>query len=219
MDKTLICYYIMSLLLLSSSVYLSFLNITYKNTVKISIGLKVIVFIILFLACLGLLYPLYLTNIISGVFFIILIFSALVCCFCVYTICRDSDKNIYRILFIICLLAVLFITLFSRLDVYLDYIIITPEDVMKQIAKDSFAERFSHFILNVALFFPIGFLYKGTSKKGILYGVFLGLLLTVLIESLQFMFKIGECDILDIMGNTIGMLVGILFGFIFKLNL
>ncbi len=58
-------------------------------------------------------------------------------------------------------------------------------------------------ILNILLFIPFGFLVG--SRKGII----LGLLLSVSIEVVQYVFLLGYCELDDILHNFIGTLLGV----------
>ena len=72
-----------------------------------------------------------------------------------------------------------------------------------------FMEMFGENILNVLLFVPIGFLAvygsKGMTLKKVL---FLGGVLSVFIELLQFIFKKGFCETDDVIHNVLGCIIG-----------
>lgn len=57
--------------------------------------------------------------------------------------------------------------------------------------------------LNILLFVPLGFLLG--DKKGILFGF----LLSVTIELVQLIFRLGFCEMDDVLNNTIGTVVGV----------
>ena len=69
---------------------------------------------------------------------------------------------------------------------------------------------FRNIILNILLFMPLGFLIPIYSKKlkKIYKVVPIGLLVTLLIETIQYITKIGIFEIDDIFNNTIGVLIG-----------
>ena len=54
------------------------------------------------------------------------------------------------------------------------------------------------------LFMPLGFLFLAASKKGVL----LGFLLSVVIEITQYIEILGYCEIDDVLDNTVGTVVG-----------
>ena len=63
---------------------------------------------------------------------------------------------------------------------------------------------------NVLLFVPMGFLLKALdSTRSTRHIVLLGTLISISIELLQFIFKIGVCDIDDVLLNTLGTLCGV----------
>ena len=70
-------------------------------------------------------------------------------------------------------------------------------------------------IMNVVIFLPIGLLLAILYRRmGLLKITAIGLLLSCMIEALQFIFKRGVCEIDDVMNNTLGCFLGavIVFG-------
>ena len=68
-------------------------------------------------------------------------------------------------------------------------------------------------ILNSALFMPLGFLlYLCFGEKLGLRVVIAGFLLSALIELIQLTFKIGVFEFDDMIGNTVGCLIGAVIG-------
>ena len=68
-------------------------------------------------------------------------------------------------------------------------------------------------VLNYILFIPLGvLLYLCFGKKLGLRVVIAGLLLSVSIELIQFTFKIGVFEFDDMIGNTVGCLIGAVVG-------
>lgn len=57
--------------------------------------------------------------------------------------------------------------------------------------------------LNILLFVPLGFLLG--DKKGIL----IGFLLSTIIELVQLIFRLGFCELDDVLNNAIGTVVGV----------
>lgn len=72
---------------------------------------------------------------------------------------------------------------------------------------------FRNIVLNMLLFVPFGFLLPFYSEKfqKVYRVVLIGLLSSVLIETLQYVTKIGIFEIDDILNNTIGVLIGCCF--------
>lgn len=64
-------------------------------------------------------------------------------------------------------------------------------------------------LLNVVLFLPVGILL-GCGFKGVTWkrALLIGLVLSIAIEVLQFVFKKGFCEVDDVMHNTFGCLIG-----------
>lgn len=60
----------------------------------------------------------------------------------------------------------------------------------------------NNIIQNILLFIPLGFLIGG--KRGIIAGV----LLSIGIELTQFIFRLGYCELDDVLNNTIGAAIG-----------
>ena len=68
-------------------------------------------------------------------------------------------------------------------------------------------------VLNYILFIPLGFLlYLCSGEKFGLRVVFIGFLLSVSIELIQLTFKIGVFEFDDMIGNTVGCLIGAVIG-------
>ena len=64
-------------------------------------------------------------------------------------------------------------------------------------------------LLNVVLFLPVGILL-GCGFKGVTWkrALVIGLVLSIAIEVLQFVFKKGFCEVDDVMHNALGSLIG-----------
>ena len=99
-----------------------------------------------------------------------------------------------KVLVALYVLIILWITLFSR------------EPMTTRIFRGLFWEiemgYWNNIIQNILLFIPLGFLIGG--KRGIIAGV----LLSIGIESIQFIFRLGYCELDDVLNNTIGAAIG-----------
>ena len=66
--------------------------------------------------------------------------------------------------------------------------------------------------LNILLFIPFGMLLftglQGNLKKRMIVTIIIGCLLSVLIEASQLVFKLGFCELDDVLDNTIGAFIG-----------
>lgn len=111
------------------------------------------------------------------------------------------------------LLAVAYITLFSRSSVGDHRISLLRTDLFIMALQMHSLEPLRHVFLNLAMFIPIGFLLppiqsqKRTSLSNVL---FLSMTLSVLIETLQLLLQIGQADLTDVIANTLGGVAGFL---------
>lgn len=105
-----------------------------------------------------------------------------------------------KVLIALYIFFILWVTLFTR----------TPGTV--RVFKGLFWEAKNHLwhfiVLNILLFMPLGFLLRSItdSWKTIIWGF----LLSVLIELIQYAFCLGNCEVDDVLNNTIGCGIGIL---------
>ena len=103
-----------------------------------------------------------------------------------------GKRKIFVALYI---LIILWITLFSR------------EPMTVRIFRGLFWEiemgYWNNIIQNILLFIPLGFLIGG--KRGIIAGV----LLSIGIELTQYIFRLGYCELDDVLNNTIGTVLGV----------
>lgn len=101
-----------------------------------------------------------------------------------------------KILVALYILIILWITLFSR------------EPMTARIFRGLFWEiemgYWNNIIQNILLFIPLGFLLGG--KRGVIAG----LLLSIGIELTQYIFRLGYCELDDVLNNTIGTVIGAL---------
>ena len=99
-----------------------------------------------------------------------------------------------KILVALYVLIILWVTLFFR------------EPMKVRIFRGLFWEiemgYWNNNIQNILLFIPLGFLIGG--KRGIIAGV----LLSIGIELTQYIFRLGYCELDDVLNNTIGAAIG-----------
>ena len=131
-----------------------------------------------------------------------------------YSFLKDFDKlkKLPLLLFILYMLTVSYVCIFSRKEGFQTVILLEFDSVKQAIQTQSF-EPLEHLLLNIALFVPIGFLFPAIypeklNKISLVFS--LGLMLTVLIETVQMMLRLGQCDLEDLAANTIGAILGIL---------
>lgn len=109
-------------------------------------------------------------------------------------------------------LAVLWITVFCRER---RGAVVIQTDLMRpfvEIAKHGDPADLYHMILNVALFAPMGFLLccvhpKELGKPLEIFAA--GITLSVIIEAMQMLLRRGNCDVVDILANALGALIGL----------
>lgn len=92
------------------------------------------------------------------------------------------------------ILIILWITLFSRRP--------GTERIFRGLFWEIEMGYWNNIIQNILLFVPLGFLIGG--KRGIIAGV----LLSIGIELIQFIFRLGYCELDDVLNNTIGAAIG-----------
>ncbi|MDO4305301.1 MAG: VanZ family protein [Eubacteriales bacterium] len=141
-----------------------------------------------------------------------IIYSCLFSVWKIYMIIREKPQFQIGVLltFIAYIFAVLYITTFMREGGSNSAVQMELLNWM----QDDGLENFNHFLLNIALFIPLGLLFplitSGCYKKKFLSAVSFGLLFTVVIETGQLIMHSGTCDIDDILSNTIGTALGAL---------
>lgn len=124
---------------------------------------------------------------------------------------RGSIRRIGHICFFCSLLAILTITLFTRngdQDTS-----IRMEFLWAYSGDENAIYWWHHALLNAALFAPFGaslYLLGGKNPLTKTQGILVGMMLSTLIELLQLIFHLGQCDINDIMFNTLGTATGFL---------
>lgn len=127
---------------------------------------------------------------------------------------RDSMSRGYAIAFLLYAAVVLYVTIFSRKTG-------SDSSVMEHVfhgVELAIAERswepMRHSLLNAAMFLPFGYLIPCMNRYYLArwgFAVIGGLVTSTVIESVQMIYSRGQCDIDDIIFNTIGAAVGYLF--------
>ena len=116
------------------------------------------------------------------------------------------------ILYLLWLAVVLYLTLFSRVGNQggRAMALMKPfHGLSEAIAQRSF-EPLNHALLNILLFVPFGFFIPRANIRLSHAGLILlcGIVTSTLIEGLQFILRLGYCDIDDIVANALGAVVG-----------
>ena len=88
---------------------------------------------------------------------------------------------------------------------------ISTKFYLKEWIKLLFINRivFINVIGNIILFIPLGYLLKSFLRNNILVFI-IGILITLLLELIQFVTKLGVFDIIDIFLNALGIIIGLL---------
>ena len=130
-----------------------------------------------------------------------------------------SDKTINRVLIILLvvyIICVLYLTLVCRQS---------QGRILELVPFWSYAEAIRgqqgmwfQIAANIALFVPLGMLAGGirSNNKVIIPAAIVGLALSIVIETCQYIFAIGTCEIDDLIDNTAGAVIGALILLLLK---
>lgn len=129
-----------------------------------------------------------------------------------------NKESLGKILFFLYILAVIWIILF-KFQLHIDDIKLLSDFNFGTVNLQPFqAPRringevdYSEIIYNVLIFIPFGILLPVVSKKmGWLRKIGGILLFTILLETSQYLFSLGACDITDVITNLTGGLIGLI---------
>ena len=129
------------------------------------------------------------------------------------TIINKKQKKLNIILLIITYSILLFLTLFvrSKYDTYkYDFSFYLFEWFTKMFTSKVI---FINLIGNLVLFMPLGFILSTINKgkiKRIILNIILGMGIIVVLELCQFITKRGVLDLMDILLNSTGLIIGVL---------
>lgn len=126
---------------------------------------------------------------------------------------RDINKGMLA-LFLTYVLAVGYVTIFSRNDTNDTSIYLFRFDVIREAIRTRSFEPLNHMFLNIAMFVPLGALFPAVYPEKLAklsYAVMLGMICTTIIEATQLMLKLGQADLMDILTNALGAIIGYLF--------
>ena len=111
----------------------------------------------------------------------------------------SSFRQLRKILVVVYIAVILWITIFSR-D-------IGTERILRGLFWEIKQGYWKDIILNILLFVPVGCLVGG--RKAIVFGI----VLSLGIEIIQYVFRLGYCEVDDVINNTLGVLAGTLIYF------
>lgn len=103
--------------------------------------------------------------------------------------------------------AVFYITLLSRSD--RGGAVVQTEAL--RAFRDGSPEDLRHWLLNMAMFMPVGFLFPLAQPEklgGWADALLNGLAFSTVIEAAQLLFRLGNCDVDDIIANALGAVLG-----------
>ena len=126
---------------------------------------------------------------------------------------RKQIRPLFLTLLVLYLLVMLFVTILSRLG--------TEQTTVRTDALASFTTTLetgatwalSHFLINVLMFMPGGFLTVLTEPRTLnrlAVAMLIGITISTGIETMQLFLRLGECDMGDILSNTVGSVLGAL---------
>lgn len=143
-------------------------------------------------------------------FALLMLTAVAVCCGLVWFLlhhARQLNKGVLALL-VTYLLAVLFITLLSRQGQHNTSVIMELELFRALQMQDT--EVLQHILENMALFVPLGILLPmlHRSLRSGWWALLGGAALSTMIETTQLVLAAGQCDVNDILANTLGALAG-----------
>lgn len=145
---------------------------------------------------------------------LLLVVLAAVCVTVFYFIRHFRELNYGMLaMFVVYLLAVMYITLLSRNTTGDHTISLFRVDMLTSALRTRSLKPMEHIFLNIALFLPFGFLLPHIDPENlddITCPLLFSLLLTLLIETTQMMLNLGQADLTDIVANVLGGAAGYL---------
>ena len=143
------------------------------------------------------------------VIYIIWLFLTGVVIYMTFLLFLGYQKIIYLLMPVYALL--LIIVLFNRSR--LNEKIISDIDYIIKWKNLIFTNRivFINLIGNILLFIPLGAILSSFNKIGLIKKILLAIVTIIVLETLQYILRLGVFDIIDIICNMIGVVIGIIF--------
>ena len=115
------------------------------------------------------------------------------------------------VLFILYMLMVGYITIFSRSERRTTEVLLRFDSIEEALRLRS-AEPLQHLWLNIVMFIPVGLLFPFIDERlnKWSYVLPMALMFTTLIETIQLLLRRGQCDVEDLVANTVGACIGLL---------
>lgn len=154
----------------------------------------------------------------GGASFVVLALLILAACIGLFAVLFSLIRNFRQLnktmlaLFILYLLMMSYVTIFSRQGRVQTDILLSFDSIEEAINRHSL-EPLQHLWLNVVLFVPLGTLFAAIDPPRlarISIILPLGMLLTTLVETIQLLLHLGQCDLEDLVANTLGACLGLL---------
>lgn len=130
---------------------------------------------------------------------------------------KDTMNKKYVLLFLGYCLLVGYVTLFVRIGKGDHSIHMIPFErltrAMEQESQELMHQAIGHDLMNLLMFVPLGYLIPMMNRKlfrKISYAFLFGVITSTLIETVQMVLWLGDCDINDIISNTAGAIIGYL---------
>ena len=112
--------------------------------------------------------------------------------------------------FLIYIIGLFYIVIVSRIGRNIAWIRVDILQILRDPLSGGHGSRITHTLQNILMFVPLGcFLSVISDKKtNVWKALAAGMILSVCIESIQLLYSLGECDIMDILANGAGCAAG-----------
>lgn len=216
LSQELIEIVLIGLLLLCGYIYL--FQIVARRSVNKS-ALPLIAVVLLFVYAAVTVPLMYLISQLGSMEYILIMMLILLACIVLfaagYSLVHNFSKvNKHFLIFFVLYVAIVgYVTIFGRSEGSNDTSIMMSFDTIREAVEARSLEPLNHLLLNVVLFIPLGFLFPFIESEGLnklSYSLFMGLMASTAIESIQLIFRLGQCDVEDILANTVGAFLGAL---------
>lgn len=124
---------------------------------------------------------------------------------------RHQLQPMPLVLFLLYLAALLAVTLLMRIGTVRNDIQMEPFHQIKEALNTQNWKIAEHNYQNVILFIPMGFLIPFINPhhfRRFSYSFLIAVMISTFIETTQYLFQLGTCDIDDIIANTFGAIIG-----------
>ena len=207
---------LIGILLLCGYVYL-FQVVATRAVNKAAIPLLAIVLLLVY--AIVMIPIMYIINSVGSTEYTLLMALILISCIVLFAAVYGLIHNFRSIskksllLFLVYVFAVGYITIFSRDGESNDTSVLVSFDSIQTALDTRSFEPLEHLWLNIAMFVPMGFLFPFIDPdrlNSLSLIVPIGLVASTAIETVQLFLAIGQCDVEDLVGNTLGAVLGVL---------